>query len=86
MSIGIVTISPTNRSTLVKIKSPGQTSIVSPSFEPKVNVALSQLNDVSTLNVETGYTLIYNSVTQKYEASPITEVDLELQNITGGVF
>lgn len=66
----------------VKIGSNKRTTIVNPNYEIKANVSMGEIFDVSTANVENGYTLVYNSVTKKYEVSPI----LELDNIKGGNF
>lgn len=66
----------------VKVGGNKQTTIVSPNYAIKANVTMNEILDVSTANVENGYTLVYNSLTQKYEVSPI----LELQNIKGGNF
>jgi hypothetical protein len=71
----------------VKVRQPTQTTIVSPNFEPKQPaLALDNLVDVSTVSVEEGYTLVYNSQTQTYEMRPITDADVEINNIRGGKF
>ena len=57
------------------------TNIVSKRTASKVEA----LTDVDTKNVQDGYTLIYNSVTGKWEASnPAT--DVILNNIDGGTY
>lgn len=57
------------------------TNIVSKRTASKVEA----LADVDTKNVQDGYTLIYNSVTGKWEASnPAT--DVILNNIDGGTY
>lgn len=57
------------------------TSIVSKKTASKVET----LADVDTAGLQDGYTLIYNSVTGKWEASnPATEVILD--NIDGGTY
>ena len=57
------------------------TSIVSKKTASKVET----LADVDTANLQDGYTLIYNSVTGKWEASnPATEVVLD--NIDCGTY
>jgi hypothetical protein len=85
MSIGSVTITQRNTPT-VKIKGTGQTSIVSPSFAPKVNVAVDDVIGLSSLGVENGYTFVYNSTTQNFEASPVSNLDIAITSIVGGVF
>jgi hypothetical protein len=85
MTIGSVTITQRNIPT-VKIKGTGQTSIVSPGFAPKVNVAVNDVIGLSSVGVENGYTFVYNSTTQNFEASPISNLDIVITSIVGGVF
>lgn len=57
------------------------TNIVSKKAASKVET----LADVDAANLQDGYTLIYNSVTRKWEAAnPATEVILD--NIDGGTY
>ena len=73
MAIGRVTIRSTNR-----------TTVAAPNYSPKPNVALSEITDVNTTGVQDGYTLVFNSTTNKFEASespPATVV-----TINGGAF
>jgi hypothetical protein len=58
------------------------TTITSPNWPVSLNVALADITDVSTANVENGHALIYNSVTEKYEMKAFTE----FPNIFGGTF
>jgi hypothetical protein len=85
MAIGTVVLTPKNIAT-VKVKGFGQTSIVSPSVRPNLSFALSDLSGVSIANAETGDVLIYRASSQSFEASPITESDIEILNLKGGVF
>ena len=66
----------------VRIGQRQSTTIASPNWAVKSNIVLSDIVDVSTANVENGYALIYNSVTDKYEMQPVTE----FPNISGGIF
>jgi hypothetical protein len=68
--IGRATITQASRST-----------IVAQNFTPKPNVSIAQLTDVTTTAVENGQTLIYNSVTGKYEANTVL-----VTVVNGGVF
>lgn len=68
------------------ITSPTRTSIVSQNFAPKPNVSLNDVNDVTTEGVENGYTLLFNSSTNKFEAQPISNTAIDLTQITGGTF
>lgn len=85
-NIGKVTVGPTGQQTSIRIRQATQTTIANPNIEPDVNVSLSELTDVSTANVQNGYTIVYNSVTQKYEASPISGVAITIDNVFGGIF
>lgn len=86
VTIGTVTVGQTGQQRIIQIQQPSQTTIVNPNFTPNLKSSLSKLDDVSTVGVQNGYTLIYNSVTQKYETSPISNVALTITNITGGTF
>jgi hypothetical protein len=66
----------------VKVGQTQATLITSPNHGVRPNIALDDLNNVSTTNVENGYALIYNSVTNRYEMRPVTE----FPNIAGGTF
>ena len=85
MAIGAVTITQRNIPT-VKIKGTGQTSIVAPGFAPLINVGVTDIQGISTTGVENGYTLVYNSTTQNFEASPVSNLDISITSIVGGVF
>jgi hypothetical protein len=63
------------------ITQPNKSTIVAQNFAPKPNVSLSELNDVTISGVENGQTLIYNSVTGKYEANTVL-----VTVVNGGVF
>lgn len=85
MAIGSVTIGQRNIPT-VKVKGTGQTSIVYPGFAPKVNVGINDVIGLSSVAPENGYTFIYNSQTQNFEASPVNSADLNITSIIGGTF
>ena len=63
------------------ITQPNRSTIVAQNFAPKPNVSISQLTDVAAAAVENGQTLIYNSVTGKYEANTVL-----VTVVNGGVF
>ena len=73
--LGPVTVGATTRTTIANLN-----------FKPKPNVALAEIVDVSTVGVEDGYALIYNSDTSKYEAQSIANVAINITTITGGTF
>lgn len=68
------------------IKSPTRTAIAAQSFAPKPNVALNEVSGVSTTGVQDGYTLIFNSATNNFEAQPAADVTATITQITGGTF
>lgn len=70
----------------VKINPNIRTTIASPTFSPKVNVSIT---DIQSMNVESrqdGDTLIYNSTTGEYESGPIEVARIVLTAINGGQF
>ena len=68
------------------IKSNPKTTIAADTFEPKPNVSLGEVNDVSTIGVQDGYTLIFNSDTGKFEAQPVADLSGQITEISGGTF
>ena len=67
----------------VTVFQPNRTSIVSPKYKPKPNIALAEINDVSTDNVQDGQSLVYVSANNRYEMKIATTV---LQQVDGGYF
>lgn len=66
----------------VRVGQRQSTTITTPNWAVKTNIALADITDVSTENVENGFALIYNSVTNQYEMKAVTE----FPNISGGTF
>ena len=67
----------------VVINQPNRTTITSPNDRPKPNVALAEINDVSTDGVQDGYSLVYNSANTRFEMRIATSV---LEKLDGGLF
>jgi len=65
------------------IKSSPKTAIAADTFAPKPNVSLSEINDVSTVGVENGDALVFNSATNKFEAQTVTA---SVTEVFGGTF
>lgn len=84
MSIGKVTVVTANDIGKVKVRQPLQTSVVAPGFDPDLQIYMGDILDVDESDKQNGYTLIYNSVTGKYETKAIEE--LAVANIFGGTF
>ena len=70
----------------ISVKKTVSTTVSDPNFKPEVSVSTSTISDMETAGVENGYTFIYNSTTQKYEASPINLADVNVDRIQGGSF
>ena len=68
----------------VSVTSAVRTTIADPKFQPKPNVALTELTDVSITLPEDGQILAYDALSEKYKTSSI--VDIAIQNINGGQF
>jgi len=67
----------------VKIGQTNRTAIVASNFNPKPNVALTELSDTSLAGVSDGQVIRYNSATGKYEANTITAT---VTSVFGGKF
>jgi len=68
------------------VRSPTRTAIAAQTFAPKPNVSLGEVNDVSTVGVQDGFTLIFNSDTGKFEAQPAADLSGQITEIFGGTF
>lgn len=84
--IGTVTITPSKSLGTVQVKQASRTAVVDPNFRPNVEITTAEILDFSTANVQSGYTFVFNAITQKYEASPVANLDIVITNITGGSF
>jgi len=67
----------------VTVFQPNQTTVVSPKYSPKPNVALNEINDVSTDGVQDGFSLVYSSANNRFETKIATSV---LDQLDGGTF
>ena len=65
------------------VKSSPKTAIAADTFAPKPNVSLSEIGGVSTLGVENGDALIFNSATNRFEANTVQAFVTE---VIGGTF
>jgi hypothetical protein len=65
------------------IKSNPKTAIAADTFAPKPNIALAEINDVSTTGVQNGDALVFNSATNRYEAKTVTAT---VTQVFGGTF
>lgn len=67
----------------VTVFQPNRTTIVSPSYKPKPNVTLSEINDVSTEGVQDGFSLVFSSANNRFEMKVATTV---IGSVDGGLF
>jgi len=81
-----VVVTPGRQIGSVSVKKTVPTTVSDPNFKPEVSVSTSTISDIETAGVENGYTFIYNSTTQKYQASPINLADVNVERIQGGKF
>lgn len=70
----------------IRLSQTQRTKIVAQNFETSPNVALSEINDVTTTGVANGHTLVYNTSSDKWEAKPIDGAAVDITNINGGNF
>jgi hypothetical protein len=67
----------------VKVGQTNRTTVVSSNFNPKPNVALTELSDISISSVQNGQVIQYNSATGKFEANSVTAT---VVSVNGGSF
>jgi hypothetical protein len=70
----------------VRVRALDLPKIVSQNFEPKLDLSLDEINDVSTVGLQDGFTLIFNSSTGKFEAKAARDLTGEITEIIGGTF
>lgn len=63
-----------------------KTTISAPNYTPKLNVAITDIQNVDAATRQDGDTLIYNSATGNYESQPIQQAQIDVTNINGGRF
>jgi len=70
----------------IVITQPNRTTITSPNYRPKPNVAFGEINDVSTLGLEDGYTIIYSAANSKFETKSSANLTASITSVFGGFF
>lgn len=63
-----------------------RTTISSPNFNPKANVALDDISDVDVVSKYDGDVIQYNATTGKFITAPIEQANVNISNIFGGTF
>ncbi len=61
-----------------------RSSVVSQRFDPKPNVSLNEVNGVTTVGVQDGFALVFDSDTGLFEPQPLSNVTIT--SIAGGTF
>jgi hypothetical protein len=69
----------------VVINQPNRTTITSPNYRPKPNVAFAEINDVSTDGLEDGYTIIISAANNRNETKSAANLTASI-SIFGGYF
>ena len=70
----------------VVISQPNRTTITSPNYRPKPNVAFGEINDVSTEGLEDGFTIIYSAANSKFETKSSANLIASITQVFGGFF
>lgn len=74
-NIGKVVVRPVNK-----------TTITTPNFVPKLNVALSDVQGVNVSTLSNGDSLIYDSALNEFVSKPINTAEIVITIINGGRF
>lgn len=61
-------------------------ALVSQNFDPKLNLSIGEINDVSVIGLQDGHTLIFNSSVSKFEAKAAKDLTGQITEIIGGTF
>jgi hypothetical protein len=70
----------------VVITQPNRTTITSPNYRPKPNVAFAEINDVDTTGLQDNFTIIYSAANSKYEVKSAANLQASVTNVIGGFF
>ena len=70
----------------VVISQPNRTTITSPNYRPKPNVAFAEINDVDTTGLQDNYTIIYSAANSRYEVKSAANLEASVTNVVGGFF
>ena len=70
----------------VEVQQSLRTTVADPKFNPKPNVALTELVDTNITNLEDGQVLTYSSVDGKFITKGLGDIDTKIDKINGGFF
>ena len=75
MTIGKVVVRPTQR-----------TTIASPTFSPRMNVAIEDIQNMNVVSKNDGDVLVYDALSGEFKASPVNGAAIKLDTVNGGSF
>jgi hypothetical protein len=61
-------------------------ALVSQNFDPKLDLSIGEVNDVSLIGLQDGHTLIFNSSVNKFESKAAGDITGQVTEIIGGTF
>jgi hypothetical protein len=70
----------------VRVRALDKPALISKNYDPKLNLTIGEVNDVDTIGLQDGHTLIFNSSVSKFEAKPAKDLTGQITEITGGTF
>ena len=70
----------------IVISQPNRTTITSPNYRPKPNVAFAEINDVDTTGLQDNFTIIYSAANSRYEVKSAANLQASVTNVVGGFF
>ena len=70
----------------IVITQPNRTTITSPNYRPKPNVAFAEINDVDTTGLQDNFTIIYSAANSRYEVKSAANLQASVTNVIGGFF
>lgn len=75
MTIGKVVVRPTQR-----------TTIASPTFSPKVNVSIEDIQSMNVTNRKDGDVLVYDATSGEFRSAPVDNASIKIDILDGGSF
>jgi len=82
LDLGSISLRNTTLGTIT-VQQPNRTTIAASDFKPKPDISLAEINDVSTIGVEDGDSLVFSSANNRYEFKTAAAV---IDQIDGGLF
>ena len=70
----------------IVVKPATKTSISAPSFTPRANVSITDIQRMNISYTNNGDTLVYDSASGEFKSGPIDIASLKIDQINGGSF